>query len=159
MSGRMRRAPVVLWIGFLFQWSPFLLWMLYGTFYCRRRLICSWTFQKCGAEPGSRTGLKVGFFGSPPHLAQYRVTAPTLVLPPLTGNFCLLPVSSASQLRSSFALDLQLHLVPGVFLESAYPGIHAQAPCSEQGWVRPHVSLRKWAGRRSPVLTLLVFYI
>lgn len=62
MSGRMRRAQVVLWVGFLFQWSPFLHWMLYGTFYCRRRLICSWTFQKCGAEPGSRTGLKVGFF-------------------------------------------------------------------------------------------------
>lgn len=46
-----------------------------------------------------------------------------------------------------------------VFLESAYPGIHAQAPCYEQGWVRPRISLRKWAGRRSPVLTLLVFYI
>lgn len=58
----MRRARVVLWVGFLFQWSPFLLRMLCGTFYCGRRLVCSWTFQKCGAEPRSRTGLKVGFF-------------------------------------------------------------------------------------------------
>lgn len=118
----MRRARV-LWIGFLFQWSPFSLWMLHGTFYGGKRPIRSWTFQKCRAEPRSRTGLKVGFFRiviwvTPLSLwrpAQYRVTAPALVLPPLTGNFCLLPVSSASQLRSSFALDLQWHLVPGVF--------------------------------------------
>lgn len=93
------------------------------------------------------------------HPAQYSVTAPTLALPFLTGNFRRLHVSSVSQRRSSFAVDLQLHLVPGVFLESAYPGIHAQVPCYEQGWVRPRVSLRKWAGRRSPVLTQLVFYI
>lgn len=62
MGGRMRRARVVLWVGFLFQWSPFLVRMLYGIFYSGRRLICSWTFQKCGAESTSRTGVKLGFF-------------------------------------------------------------------------------------------------
>lgn len=168
MSGRLRGARVVLWVGFLFQWSPFLLWMLYGTFYCGRRLIRSWTFQKCRAEPRSRTGLKVGFFlglsfGSPPEpLASSPVQSNCTNLGSTSTHREFLSSSRIFSQSTVFIICSRPAVTFSarcVFLESAYPGIHAQAPCYEQGWVRPRVSLRKWAGRRSPVLTLLVFYI
>lgn len=93
------------------------------------------------------------------HPAQCRLTAPTLALPPLTGHFYFLHVSSISHLQFITCCRPAAPFSGLCFLGVGISGLRAQVPCYEQAWVGRRVSLRKWAERRSPVLTLVVFYI